>query len=244
MSKIIWLFVCAIYLQFAFCLPTAETQSALKDSSSTEQNALAPAKGKDAPKPLTLEEQNLITRERKRLSAMISAGDRKHQEFILKESNKIAKDILADPAISSIDTVDGKQERAILETYVQDSDDILNDVGKKCIKRVLKDFYTFVNRHNSSKDKPIYAHDIWYKALETHGMNQLEAEEAKLLNEISYQYADEFEKYLKLLSPAGLEKEKDLVYVHETYLENKDVMDKADYGYRYVSFFYGPQAED
>ncbi|XP_054082458.1 uncharacterized protein LOC128920088 [Zeugodacus cucurbitae] len=243
MSKIIWLFVCVISLHFAISLPTAETQSALKDSSSTEHNALAPAKGKDAPKPLTLEEQNLITRERKRLSAMIIEGDKKHQQFLLKASNKIAKNILADPAISRIGTTEGKQERAVLEAYVQDSDDILNATADKCIK-VLKDFFTFTNRHYSIKYNPMYADDIWYKALKTHGMDQLESEEAKILNEIGCQYADEFEKYLKSLSPAGLEKEKDLVYVQETFLENKDVLDKANYGYRYVSFFKEQQAED
>lgn len=223
-------------------MPNTEAQSALKDSSSsTEHNAVIPAKETI----LTVEEQNAITRERKRLSAMIAEGDKKHLKFLLKGTNKIAKDILADPAISSTDTVDGKKERAVLEEFVKDSDDILNATVRKCIKRALKDFYTFANRHNLNKDNNLTkADDIWFNALKAHGMDQLHAEEAKLLNEIGYQYADEFEKYLESLSPAGREKEKDLVYVQETYLENKDVMDKANYGYRYVNFFREQQTDE
>ncbi|XP_039951913.1 uncharacterized protein LOC120769119 [Bactrocera tryoni] len=237
MTNIVWIFVLAAYLQFVFGLPTTQTRSGFKDNSSTELNALTPAKNTLKPTALTLEEQNAITRERKRLSAMIAEGDKKHNQFLLKGSNKITKEILADPAINSIDSVDGKKEKAVLEQFVRDSDDIINDTDKKCVMSVLKDFYTFTNEHFFSKNNLTNVDDIWFKALKAHGMDQFDADEAKLLNEIGYHYADEFEKYLKSLSPAGREKEKDLVYVQETYLENKDIMDKANYGFRYMNFF-------
>ncbi|XP_018787145.1 PREDICTED: uncharacterized protein LOC108967913 [Bactrocera latifrons] len=237
MTNIFCFFVLAAYLQFVFCLPTTQTQSGLKDSSSTEQNGLIPAKSTLKPTALTLEEQNAITRERKRLSAMIAEGEKKHHQFLLKGSNKITKEILADPAINNINSVDRKKEKAVLEQFVRDSDDIIDDTDRKCVIRVLKDFYTFTNEHFFSKNNLTNVDDIWFKVLKAHGMDQFDADEAELLNQIGYQYADEFDKYLKSLSPAGLEKEKDLVYVQETYLENKDIMDKASYGFRYVNFF-------
>ncbi|XP_014101772.3 uncharacterized protein [Bactrocera oleae] len=244
MTNIIRIFVFAAYLQFAFCLPTTQTQSDLKDSSSTEQNALTQPKDTNKFTALTLEEQNVITRERKGLSTMIAEGDKRHQQFLLEGSNKIIKDVLADPAINSIGSEDVKKKRAVLEQFVKDSDDILNGTDKKCIKGVLKDFYTFTNIHYFNKKNLTNVDDIWFNALKAHGIDQFDADEAKLLNEIGYRYADQFEKYLESLSPAGREKEKDLVYVRETYLENKDIMDKANYGFRYVNFFNEQQTNE
>nr|XP_014101772.2 uncharacterized protein LOC106626485 [Bactrocera oleae]XP_036215867.1 uncharacterized protein LOC106626485 [Bactrocera oleae] len=244
MTNIIRIFVFAAYLQFAFCLPTTQTQSDLKDSSSTEQNALTQPKGTNKPTALTLEEQNFITRERKRLSTMITEGDKKHQQFLLQGNNKITKDILADPAINSLDSEDVKKKKAVLEQFVKDSDDILNGTDKKSVIRVLKDFYTFANEHYFNKKNLTNVDDIWFNALKAHGMDQFDADETKLLKEIGYLYADEFEKYLDSLSPAGREKEKDLVHARETYLENKDIIDKADYAFRYVQFFNEQQTNE
>ncbi|XP_036215866.2 uncharacterized protein [Bactrocera oleae] len=244
MTNIIRIFVFAAYLQFAFCLPTTQTQSDLKDSSSTEQNALTQPKSTNKPTALTLEEQNFITRERKRLSTMITEGDKKHQQFLLQGNNKITKDILADPAINSLDSEDVKKKKAVLEQFVKDSDDILNGTDKKSVIRVLKDFYTIANEHYFNKKNLTNVDDIWFNALKAHGMDQFDADETKLLKEIGYLYADEFEKYLDSLSPAGREKEKDLVHARETYLENKDIIDKADYAFRYVQFFNEQQTNE
>ncbi|CAD6997723.1 uncharacterized protein LOC101453599 [Ceratitis capitata] len=231
MTKKVVFLVCVIFLQLAFCMLKPQTPNETLDKS-IEQNELMVEKAAEIVKDVTLAEKNHILSERKRLIDMIIDGSTGHYVYLLKGTYKIAKDILTDPAVVGTDTVEAQNEKRLLELFINGTAGILKQTSDKCIQLVLRQFFTFANRHTQKRDNRGKEVDIWEDALTRHGMREFEAEENKLLNENGNQYADEFDNYLKSLSPAGRAMEEDLVYVFETYMENKKVMDRVNYGYR------------
>ncbi|XP_053958156.1 uncharacterized protein LOC128863181 [Anastrepha ludens] len=238
MSKTISLLLCATLFQLGFCLPRTQTLSS-SEVVNKEYKAIAQEKDVAArvAKPLP------VSSEREKLAAMIKEGTTKHLKFLLQGSNKIAKDLLADPIFNSVDTEAMRTERAVVEKYVRDSDEALRAQSGKIIEPVLKDFFTFTNRHKLKNESHTTENDVVANALKAHGFEGFNEEEMQLLKEIGNHYADEFEKYLNSLSPADREKEKDLVYVYETYMENK-WMDRSHYGFRYKLYFVDTDESD
>ncbi|XP_067625589.1 uncharacterized protein [Eurosta solidaginis] len=202
-----------------------------------EYNAISQGLDSDTPTTTKFPETSAISQGRKKLSATIRQGTYKHLNFLLQRTQRIARELLTDPVISNIDTENMRKDKSVLEQYVKDANEGLNSAFANCKEQILKNFFTFSNRYSTKVADLTNEQKTVWNALQAHGYEQFESEENKLLNDIGNHYADEFEHYLDALSPADKETEKDLVYVYETYQENQDIMDRANYGFRFGNFF-------
>uniref|UniRef100_A0A0A1WYN0 Pyridoxine/pyridoxamine 5'-phosphate oxidase n=2 Tax=Zeugodacus cucurbitae TaxID=28588 RepID=A0A0A1WYN0_ZEUCU len=167
------------------------------------------------------------------------------QNFRLQRSNQIAKDVLADPSMNSIDSEAMEKERSVLRKYVQDSRESLNTaqpadnnyeyagfifLGNKDV--VLQSFDRFKRRHASKTEAVTPEQQVAWDALKKHGVLEYDEEVDKRYKEYLHYLVDEFEAYVKTLSADDKEKAKDLIEAWNAYTKHERGMDKTAFGHR------------
>ncbi|XP_050318472.1 uncharacterized protein LOC126751998 [Bactrocera neohumeralis] len=138
----------------------------------------------------------------------------------LQGTNKIAKDVLADPSMYSIDSEAMQEELSALRKYVTDSKEVLNKVlpadhfDSNTFFLFVKDAQNVahrLSRFHSFKINPLTPEQqVTWDALKKHGFLECDEEMHKRVNEYLRDLVDEFEKYVKTLSAAEKEKDKDM----------------------------------
>ncbi|XP_039952574.1 uncharacterized protein LOC120769581 isoform X2 [Bactrocera tryoni] len=170
------------------------------------------------------------------------------QNFRLQRTNQIAKDVLADPSMYSIDSEAMQKELSVLRKYVTDSKEALNKVlpgdqfgpytrfffaGDKDV--VIQRFDRF-NRSHASKTEPLTPEQqVTRDALKKRGALEYDKEVDKRYKEYLHYLVDEFEIYVKTLSAAEKEKDKDMkdmMAAWNAYTKNERGMDKTAFGQR------------
>uniref|UniRef100_A0A0K8UUW1 Uncharacterized protein n=1 Tax=Bactrocera latifrons TaxID=174628 RepID=A0A0K8UUW1_BACLA len=165
--------------------------------------------------------------------------------FELQQTNQIAKDVLADPSVYSIDSEVMQKELSLLRKFVTDSKEALNRVlpaeqlGSNTFflfvidkKIALKGFnrLRFFEFKQHIPEKQL----IW-DALKKHGWLEYHEEVNKKSDEYSLYMVDKFEKYVKTLSAAEKEKDKDMkdmMAAWNAYTKHERGMDKTAFGQR------------
>ncbi|XP_029408710.2 uncharacterized protein LOC105232389 [Bactrocera dorsalis] len=161
----------------------------------------------------------------------------------LQRSNQIAKDVLADPSMTSIESSAMEHERNILTKYVRDSKEALtailpadkNDQNNRFFFAmgkdfVLEDFNGFNRRRASTTDELTPEEKVSWETLKKHGALEYTEDMEKRSKDFGCHIVDEFDKYMKSLSVSEKEKEKEMVEVWDKYTKNELNMDKAEFG--------------
>uniref|UniRef100_A0A0K8TYI2 Uncharacterized protein n=1 Tax=Bactrocera latifrons TaxID=174628 RepID=A0A0K8TYI2_BACLA len=170
------------------------------------------------------------------------------QNFRLQRTNQIVKDVLADPSMYSIDSEAMQKELSLLRKYVADSNEALNKVlpadqfgpytrflfaGDKDV--VIQRFDRF-NRSHASKTEPLTPEQrVIGDALKKRGVLEYDKEVDKRYKEYLHYLVNEFEIYVKTLSAAEKEKDKDMkdmMAAWNAYTKHERGMDKTAFGQR------------
>ncbi|XP_049302755.1 uncharacterized protein LOC105232386 isoform X5 [Bactrocera dorsalis] len=138
----------------------------------------------------------------------------------LHRTNQIAKDVLADPSMYSIESEAMQEELNLLRKYVIDSKEVLNKV-QAADQLSSSTFFLFVkdaqivghhlSRFQNFKTDPLTPEQqVTWNALKKHGWLEFREEMHKRVDEYQSNMVDKFEKYVKTLSAAEKEKDKDM----------------------------------
>lgn len=185
-----------------------------------------------------------ITREgRKRLEMFVFKSYINFLNFCLERSSQIAHDVLADPSMTSIESQAMEYERNVLTKYAKDSKEALNailpadknDHNYRFFFAMGKDFllenFNGFNRRRASKTEELTPEQqVSWEALKKHGVLEYTEEMEKRSKDFACNIVDEFEIYMKALSAAEKEKEKDMVEVWDMYTKNELKLDKSEFG--------------
>ncbi|XP_049302753.1 uncharacterized protein LOC105232386 isoform X3 [Bactrocera dorsalis] len=140
------------------------------------------------------------------------------RNFELQRTNQIAKDVLADSSMYSIDSEAMQKELSLLRKYVIDSKEALNKVPP-ADQLDSNTFFLFVNdtqivnfrRYLQFEYQSLTPEEqVTWNALKKHGFLEYDEEMYKRVDEYLSNLVDEFEKYVKTLSAAEKEKDKDM----------------------------------
>uniref|UniRef100_A0A034W6E4 Uncharacterized protein n=1 Tax=Bactrocera dorsalis TaxID=27457 RepID=A0A034W6E4_BACDO len=220
-----------LLIQFISCLPRSPS-SDLVDVILPRTTTITPSVG-----------ENAVPSGHNSFEEAFHKGLINFQNFRLQQTNQIAKDVLADPSMYSIDSEAMQKELSLLRKYVTDSNEALNKV-------LLADqldsntFFLFVNDTLNVVDRFFtYRHfmtdpltpeeQVTWDALKKHGWLESREERDKRLNEYVHNLIDKFEKYVKTLSAAEKENDKDMkdmMTAWNAYKNNK--LSKRNFGTR------------
>ncbi|XP_050318456.1 uncharacterized protein LOC126751984 isoform X3 [Bactrocera neohumeralis] len=221
--------VLLLLIQLISCLPRPSSSDAV-DSILPGTTTITPSVGKNAvPSDLNSFEGAL-----RRVLINIS-------NFELQRTNQIAKDTLADPSMYSIDSEAMQKELSLLRKYVTDSNEALNKV-LPADQLGTNTFFLFINDTGNIIDRfHRYRHfeyvpitpekQVIWDALKKHGFLKGDEELDKRLNEYFPDLVDDFEKYVKTLSAAEKEKDKDMKEMMAAWSAYKNnELSKANFG--------------
>ncbi|XP_011212352.2 uncharacterized protein LOC105232390 [Bactrocera dorsalis] len=228
-------FALLLLIQFAASLPRPSS------SESQEDNTIPHGTTTTTPSALV----SATSSARKQLEANVYKSFVNFLDFRLQRTNKIAQDVLADPVMNSIDSPAMEEERKVLRKYVKDSKEALiavlpadkNDQHNRFFFAIGKDFvlenFNSFNRRRASKTEELTPEQrVSWNALKKHGVLEYNAEMEQRGKDFAYQIVDDFDYYVKALTSAEKEKEKEMVEVWNMYKKNALGLDKAEFGQR------------
>ncbi|XP_036321716.1 uncharacterized protein LOC118735843 [Rhagoletis pomonella] len=224
-----------LLVQFTTCLP-------MPSSSESEETNTIPQR---TTAQTTTPAPPGHTAAQKRLEALVYKSYSNLLNFQLQRSNQIAKDVLADPSMNNIVSDAMENEKRQLEKFVKDSKESLlaalpankNDqqnrfffaIGKGF---VIEEFEGFARRRASKTEELTPEQQVSWNALEKHGFQEYKNDLEKRADEFSGYLVDEFGNFIKTLTPAEKEKEKDMVEVWNMYTNNVLGLSKTEFGQR------------
>ncbi|XP_067625209.1 uncharacterized protein [Eurosta solidaginis] len=238
-----------LLLKYSACLPKPENDEVTNMSL---QEPATPHTMTTTTTP-TSEESTESTQSngRKRFVAIVYKTYSDLLNFQLQRTNQIAKDVLADSAMSSIGSRAMENERTVLEKYVKNSKDALiavipakqNDqqnrfffvVGKDFL---LEDFNSFTRKRGSTKELLTPEKQISWDILKKHGYFEYVSDLENRTKEFTSALVDEFENYIKSFRPIEQEREKGLVNLWAMYAKNELGVNKAEFGKHLFSVFF------
>ncbi|XP_011212349.2 uncharacterized protein LOC105232387 [Bactrocera dorsalis] len=225
-----------LLIQFISCLPRSPS-SDLVDVILPRTTTITPSVG-----------ENAVPSGHNSFEEAFHKGLINFQNFRLQQTNQIAKDVLADPSMYSIDSEAMQKKLSVLRKYVTDSNEALNKVlpadqlgpytrfffaGDKDV--VIQRFDRF-NRSHASKTEPLTPEEqVTRDALKKRGVVEYDKEVDKRYKEYLHYLVDEFEIYVKTLSATEKEKDKDMkdmMAAWNAYTKNEGGMDKTAFGQR------------
>uniref|UniRef100_A0A0K8VT07 Uncharacterized protein n=1 Tax=Bactrocera latifrons TaxID=174628 RepID=A0A0K8VT07_BACLA len=207
------------YLAFSLLLLIQLSSSSPRKSTSESEEDNTITHGTSTQVPTVGE--SAISEGRKRLEAFAFKGYINYLNYGLQRTNQIAKEVLADPSMYSIDSQAMENVRDILIKYVKDSDEALNDVlptGKserdnRFFLGMGKDYVLEQFNRTSTSYVPIEKltpeQRVTWDTLKKHGVLEYAEEKERRSKNFVLNIVDEFEKYMKALPAAENEKKKE-----------------------------------
>ncbi|CAD6997724.1 uncharacterized protein LOC101453775 [Ceratitis capitata] len=223
-------FALLLLIQFSTCMPNRSSAEESDEDNSRE---------------------NRVPESRKRIEALVYKDYLNFLNYRLERSHKIAKDVLADPLMNSINSPAMEEEKNVLKKYVKESKEALtialpadkNDQQNRFFFALGKDFVLEnFNRFNrtraSTTEKLTLEQKVSWEAMKKHGILEYNRELELRTNEFVYSIVDGFDNYIKTLTPAEREKEQELVAVWNRYNKKEVGMDKIEFGQRLFTIFF------
>ncbi|XP_054742469.1 uncharacterized protein LOC129247382 [Anastrepha obliqua] len=221
--------------QFGLCLPKPSS------SESAESNNVAQSAQTTTPLP---EESNFEIG-MKKLETLMHESYLNLLNLQLQMTNQIAKHVLADPSMDKIDNEAMEYEKSVVRKYVKDSEEALvatlpankNDPQNRFFFAlgkgfVIESFDSFTRRRSSKTEKLTPEQQATWDALKKYGFLEYRASLDNLANEFAGYLADSFDDFMKTLSTAEKEKDKDMAKTWDMYKNNELGLTKIEFGQR------------
>ncbi|XP_049302752.1 uncharacterized protein LOC105232386 isoform X2 [Bactrocera dorsalis] len=200
-----------LLIQLISCLPRSSSTDAV-DSILPRTTTITPSVGENAVQSGLNSFKEVV---RKNLINCVN--------FELQRTNQIAEDVLADPSMYSIDSEAMQKELSVLRKYVTDSKEVLNKSllahqfrpntfvsFSYDVRNIGLRFERFHWSHGSKFEPLTPEEQVTWDALKKHGFLEYDEEMRKRVDEYQSNMVDKFEKYVKTLSAAEKEKDKDM----------------------------------